>query len=238
MVPLVADRDAWGLYHSSRPISHTQLGLVVATFIVCYLGLLLILVAYTCLCSLWRHIANRERYKKPRTDRDGRNRAPCPCPPKPSEALTTEREPAGSGARGSGTVRTFAMEQQVVPADREAGRGQLVQTLRTAGHVEDPPAGTAVEMMMMPRCRVGTLVPRRLARDGHRYRGAIVKQGVQGPVDGRYAETGYRQGGQGQHLGRAQRPASLLDHATDCVSLLGIPVHSKLPDCLEEFPST
>ena len=218
MVPLVADRDAWGLYHSSRPISHTQLGLVVATFIVCYLGLLLILAAYTCLCSLWRHIANRERYKKPRTDRDGGNRARhvLALPNHPSEALTTEREPAGSGARGSGTVRTFAMEQQVVPADREAGRGQLVQTLRTAGHVEDPPAGTAVEMIMMPRCRVGTLVPRRLARDGHRYHGAIVKQGVQGPVDGRYAETGYRQGGYGQHLGRAQRPASLRHTSPPC----------------------
>jgi hypothetical protein len=120
------------------------------------------------------------------------------------------------------------MEQYVVPADREAGRGQLVQTLWTAEYVEDPSAAAAMEMMMMVRCRARTLVSRRLARDGHRYHGAIVKQGVQGPVDRRYAETGHIEGGRGQHLGRTQRPASLLDYATDCVSLLCIPDHSIL----------
>jgi hypothetical protein len=63
MVPLFAQRDAWGLFHSCRPISHTQLGLVVEAFSVSFLVLLLILVAYTSLRSLWRHIADRERYK-------------------------------------------------------------------------------------------------------------------------------------------------------------------------------
>jgi hypothetical protein len=71
MVPILGDRDAWGLYYSSRPFLHTQLGLLVETFIVCYLGLLLILAAYLCLRSLWQHIANRRRNKKPRTDRGG-----------------------------------------------------------------------------------------------------------------------------------------------------------------------
>jgi hypothetical protein len=37
------------------------------------------------------------------------------------------------------------MEQNVVPADREAGRGQLAQTLRIAGHVEDPSAAAFLQ---------------------------------------------------------------------------------------------
>jgi hypothetical protein len=73
MAPVFAHRDAWGIYHSSRPISHTQLGLVVEAFIVSFLVLLLILVACTCLCSLWHHIVDGESYRKPRTDRDGRD---------------------------------------------------------------------------------------------------------------------------------------------------------------------
>jgi hypothetical protein len=71
MFPLFANRDAWGLYHASRPISHTQLGLLVETFIVCYLGLLLFLVAYVGFCALRRHIADRRRSTKSQTDRDG-----------------------------------------------------------------------------------------------------------------------------------------------------------------------
>ena len=51
------------------------------------------------------------------------------------------------------------MEQQVVAPDRETGRGQLIQPLRTAGHVEDPTAAAAVEMMMVPRGRVTALEP-------------------------------------------------------------------------------
>ncbi len=58
---------------TSPPIAHTQLELVAKAFIVSYLGLLLILVVYTGLCALWRHIANRERCHKSRTDRDRRD---------------------------------------------------------------------------------------------------------------------------------------------------------------------
>jgi hypothetical protein len=71
MVPLFADHDAWGLYHASRPLSHTHLGLVVETFIVCYLGFLLIGVAAGCLKSLWRHVAEPEPQEKPRTGYEG-----------------------------------------------------------------------------------------------------------------------------------------------------------------------
>jgi hypothetical protein len=73
MFPLFADHDAWGLYHASRPLSHTQLGLVVETFIVCYLGLLLVIVVGACLKSLWRSVADPKPHEKPRTDRDGRD---------------------------------------------------------------------------------------------------------------------------------------------------------------------
>jgi hypothetical protein len=114
-------------------------------------------------------------------------------------------------------------------ADREARRSQRVQTSGAAGHIEDPSAAAAVKMMMMARGHVVILVPRRLARYGHSDHGAIVNEGLQGPVDGRYAEPGYIDSGRGQYLHRAERPARLLDHATDCLSLLGIPDHSRLP---------
>lgn len=73
MAPFFADRDAWGIYHASRPFSHTHLGLVVETFLVCYLGLLLILAAYACVSALWRTVARPERRGKPRTGREGRD---------------------------------------------------------------------------------------------------------------------------------------------------------------------
>jgi hypothetical protein len=77
-----------------------------------------------------------------------------------------------------------------VAADRETGRGQSIQPLRTAGHVEDPTAAAAVEMMMVPGGRVTTLVTGRLPGDGNRHDGTFLKESPQGPVDRRYAQTG------------------------------------------------
>jgi hypothetical protein len=54
-----------------RSTGAVGLGLLVETFIVCYLGLLLFLVAYVGFCALRRHIADRQRSTKSQTDRDG-----------------------------------------------------------------------------------------------------------------------------------------------------------------------
>ena len=87
-------------------------------------------------------------------------------------------------------VRILAPEQQVVAVDGEAGRGQLIQPLGTAGHVEDPTAAAAVEMMMVPRGRVAALATGRLPGDGYCHDGTLLEECGQGPVDSRYAQTG------------------------------------------------
>jgi hypothetical protein len=121
------------------------------------------------------------------------------------------------------------MEKEVVAANRETGESQLVEASGAAGHIEDLSTGAALEMMMMARGRRAALVPRRLAGNGHRNRTTIVNKRVQSSIHGRYAETGYIRGGQGQHLRHAERAARLVDRASDRISLPGIPQHSEPP---------
>jgi hypothetical protein len=117
------------------------------------------------------------------------------------------------------------MQQQVVAADREAGRSQTIQPLHATGHVENASATAAVEVVMVARGRLSALVTGLLAGNGDRHHQAFGEKRAQSPVDSSDAERGDMPGGETQHLRGAERPFRLLDHSADRVPLFRIPDH-------------
>jgi hypothetical protein len=84
-----------------------------------------------------------------------------------------------------------------VTPDREAGWGQTIEPSGASGDIEHAPAVLAMEVMMVARRCGPTLVSGWLAGDGDRDGKPLIEEGVQRPVDGRYAQAGDMHAGRG-----------------------------------------
>ena len=119
----------------------------------------------------------------------------------------------------------LAVEDEFVPAEPEPGRRERRQSFGTARDVEDLAAVLAAEMVMVVLGRSAALVAGRLSGQLDRNRVPVLDQSLQDPVDRRYPQAGGMAIGQGKHLGRAERPPYLVEHAADRLILLRVPAH-------------
>jgi hypothetical protein len=132
------------------------------------------------------------------------------------------RSPLAAGPRARPAL---AVEDEFVPAEPEPGRRERRQSFGTARDVEDLAAVLAAEMVMVVLGRSAALVAGRLSGQLDRNRVPVLDQALQDPVDRRYPQAGGMAIGQGKHLGRAERPPYLVEHAADRLILLRVPAH-------------
>ena len=137
------------------------------------------------------------------------------------------RSPLAAGPRARAAL---AVEDEFVPAESEPGRRERRQALGAARDVEDLAAVLAAEVVMVVLGRAAALVAGRLARELDRDRVPFLDEPLQDPVDRRYPQTRGMAIGQGEYLGRAERPPYLVQHAANRLILLRVPAHGDTPN--------
>jgi hypothetical protein len=117
------------------------------------------------------------------------------------------------------------VEHNRVILDHEPGRRHLLETRRAPVNIENPPASSAVEVVVVRLGNMRKFVARRLAGNRHRHDEPLVFEPPQRPVDRAQPQRCQAFRGHGMNLGRAQRPPGASESSLDRFSLLRHPCH-------------